>query len=85
LAAAQARESTAEYQGLYAQGQGIEGTMSQAVLAFGLRQARYRGLAKTTLQHVTAAVAVYLDRIAAWLAGRRTAPTRVSRFAALAA
>jgi transposase len=85
LAAARARERTAEYQGLYAQRQGIEGTMSQAVRAFGLRQARYRGLLKTALQHVATAAAINLDRIAAWLAGRPIAPTRTSRFAALAA
>jgi transposase len=59
--------------------------MSQAVRAFGLRQARYRGLLKTALQHVATAAAINLDRIAAWLAGRPIAPTRTSRFAALAA
>jgi transposase len=85
LVAARARESTAEYRRLYAQRQGIEGTMSQGVRAFGLRQARYRGLAKTGLQHVATAAAINLDRLAAWLAKRPLAPTRVSRFAALAA
>ena len=52
---------------------------------FGLRQARYRGLAKTALQHLATAAAINLDRLAAWFAGRPLAPTRVSRFAALAA
>ena len=50
---------------------------------FGLRCARYRGLAKTHLQHVATAAALDLDRIAAWLQGRPLAPTRISRFAAL--
>ena len=59
--------------------------MSQAVRAFGLRQTRYRGLAKTSLQHVATAAALNLDRIAAWFRGRPIAPTRMSRFAALAA
>ena len=45
-AAARVRERTAEYRRLYAQRQGIESTMSQGVRAFGLRQARYRGLVK---------------------------------------
>ena len=85
LAAARARERTGEGGRLYAQRQGIEGTISQAVRAFGLRRARYRGLAKTGLQHVATAAAVNLDRIAAWFAGRPLAPTRTSRFAALAA
>ena len=85
LAAARARENTAEGKRLYAQRQGVEGTLSQAVRAFGLRRARYRGLTKTGLQHVATAAALNLDRIAAWLAGRPLAPTRTSRFAALAA
>ena len=61
------------------------GTLSQGVRAFGLRRARYRGLAKTNLQHVATAAALNLDRIAAWFSGRPLAPTRTSRFAALAA
>jgi IS5 family transposase len=85
LAAARAREGTAEGRRLYAQRQGVEATLSQGVRAFGLRRARYRGLAKTGLQHVATAAAVNLDRIAAWFAGRPLAPTRTSRFAALAA
>ncbi len=83
LAAARARERTAEYRGRYAQRQGIEATMSQAVRDFGLRQARYRGLVKTGLQHVATAAAINLDRLAAWLAERPLAPTRTSRFAAI--
>ena len=84
LAAARAREGTAEGKRLYAQRNGIEGTLSQAVRAFRLRRARYRGLAKTGLQHVATATALNLDRIAAWFAGRPLAPTRTSRLAALA-
>ena len=84
LMAARARERTDEYRRLYAQRQGIEGTMSQGVRAFGLRRARYRGLAKTGLQHVATAAAINLDRLAAWFAKRPLAPTRTSRFAALA-
>jgi transposase len=85
LAAARARESTAEGRRLYAQRQGVESTLSQGVRAFGLRRTRYRGLAKTRLQHVATAAALNLDRVAAWFAGRPLAPTRSSRFAALAA
>ena len=85
LVTARARERTAEYRRLYAQRQGIEGTMSQGVRAFGLRQARYRGLAKPALQQVATAAAITLDRLAAWFSKRPLAPTRTSRFAALAA
>jgi transposase len=85
LAAARARGSTEAGRRPYAQRQGIEGTISQGVRAFGLRRARYRGLAKTGLQHVATAAALNLDRLAAWFAGRPLAPTRTSRFAALAA
>lgn len=60
LAADRAREGKR----LYAQRQGVEGTLSQAICGFGLRQARYRGLAKTGLQHVATAAALNLDRIA---------------------
>ncbi len=85
LAAARAREGTVEGRRLYAQRRGVEATLSQGVRAFDLRRARYRGLAKTGLQHVATAAAINLDRIAAWFAGRPLAPTRISRFATLAA
>src|SRR4051794_17309023 len=85
LAAARAREGTAEGRRLYAQRQGVESTLSQGVRALGLRRTRYRGLAKTRLQHVATAAALNLDRVAAWFAGRPLAPARISRFAALAA
>jgi transposase len=64
---------------------GIAGTLSQGVRAFGLRLCRYRGLSKTRLQHPATAVAINIDRLAAWLDGHPHAKTWVSRFAALAA
>jgi transposase len=85
LAAARARLESDAGRRLYAQRQGVESTLSQGVRAFGLRQARYRGLAKTGLQNVATAAALNLDRLAAWLAQRPLAPTRLSRFAALLA
>ena len=63
---------------------GIEGTLSQGVRAFGLRHTRYRGTAKTHLQHIATAAAINIDRIVAWLDERPRAQTRTSRFAALA-
>ena len=85
LAAARMRERTEQGRNLYAQRQGVEGTISQAVRVFGLRRARYRGLAKTGLQHLATAAALNLERLDAWLTKRPLAPTRVSRFAALVA
>ena len=85
LAAARARLEREAGRQLYAQRQGVESTLSQGVRAFGLRQARYRGLAKTGLQNVATAAALNLDRLTAWLAHRPLAPTRISRFAALTA
>jgi transposase len=63
---------------------GVEGTLSQAVRSYGLRYARYRGGAKTHLQHVATAAALNVDRLVAWLDERPRAKTRTSRFAALA-
>jgi transposase len=63
---------------------GIEGTISQGVRAFGLRQTRYRGLTKTHLQHIATAAAINLDRLFAWFSEVPQAQTRTSRFAALA-
>jgi transposase len=85
LKAARERLATAEGRRLYAKRAGIEGTISQGVRAFGLRRARYRGLAKAHLQHVAAAAAINLDRLGAWFRARPRAATRTSRFAALAA
>ena len=59
--------------------------LARRVRAFGLRRARYRGLAKAGLQSIVTAAAIDLDRLAAWLDSRPLAPTRTSRFAALAA
>ena len=84
ITAARARLTSEAGQRLYAQRQGVESTISQAVRAFGLRQTRYRGLAKTGLQGVATAAAINLDRLAAWLSRRPLAPTRTSRFATLA-
>ncbi len=85
LRAARGRLTTPEGRRLYARRAGVEGTISQGVRAFGLRRSRYRGLAKTHLQHVATAAAVNLERLAAWLPAIPRTTTRTSRFAALAA
>jgi transposase len=82
---ARALHASAEGQQRYKRRAGIEGTLSQGVRAFGLRQSRYRGLAKTHLQNIATAAAMNFDRLVNWLTGVPRAKTRVSRFAALAA
>jgi transposase len=85
LRTARERLGTEEGRRRYARRAGIEGTLSQGVRAFGLRRSRYRGLAKTHLQHVATAAAINLERLAACFRGVPRAATRTSRFAALAA
>jgi transposase len=81
---ARKRQKREEFTSLYSQRAGIEGTVSQGVRAFGMRQARYRGLKKTHLQELATATAVNVGRIANWLNGVPTALTRRSPLAALA-
>jgi transposase len=85
LKAARERLATKDGRRLYARRAGIEGTLSQGVRVFGLRRSRYRGLAKTHLQHVATAAAINLERLAAWFQALPRAATRTSRFAGLAA
>jgi hypothetical protein len=47
----------------------VEGSIHQAVTVTGTRQARYRGLAKTHLEHVFSAVALNLIRLNNFWAG----------------
>jgi transposase len=84
IQAARQRQQTPEFAAQYASRAGVEGTLSQGVRAFGLRQARYRGLAKTHLQHLATAAAINVDRLADRLTGVTPARTRRSHFAALA-
>ncbi len=68
----------------YAHRAGVEGTISQGVRAFGLRQARYLGLAKTHLQELGTATAINLCRWSDWHRHKPRAKTRTSHVAALA-
>ena len=84
MQAARQRQAMADFAAQYARRAGIEGTISQGVRAFGLRQARYRGLRKTHLQHVATAAAINISRLTTWLSGVPRGGTRCSRFGALA-
>lgn len=84
LMATRKRQQTQGFRELYAQRAGVEGTLSQGVRAYGLRQARYRGLGKTHLQHVATAAAINIGRVTDWLNHVTPGATRCPRFAALA-
>ncbi len=84
MVAARQRQQTPEFAQQYARRAGIEGTLSQGVRVCGLRRARYRGLAKTHLQHVATAAGLNIGRLWRWEQHRPRARTRRSRFAALA-
>ena len=77
------QQTTEEFRKAYALRAGVEGTHSQAIRRSGLRHARYRGLAKTHLQHVLTAAAINMVRIASWTNGTPVARTRCSHFTAL--
>lgn len=83
IQAARARQQTEEFKEQYQARAGIEGTISQAVHVTGLRKARYRGMAKTRLQHYATAAAMNVLRLGAWWLERPRAKTRQSPFLAL--
>ncbi len=85
LQARRDEQHTESFRQVYALRSGVEGTISQAVNTYAARRTRYRGLAKTHLQHVATAVAINLECIWHWMNGIPLAKTRVSAFAALAA
>ncbi|GDY52087.1 hypothetical protein SVIO_027100 [Streptomyces violaceusniger] len=76
-------QQTEDWQQRYAIRAGIEATISQNVRTCGLRRSRYRGLARTHVQHVLTALACNLTRIADWIAGPTTTCRRSTRFHAL--
>lgn len=84
LQAARTRQQTVAFQAAYHKRAGIEGTFTQTIRNSGLRQTRYIGLRKTHLQHVVTAAATNILRMINWLNEIPLAPTRISRFAALA-
>lgn len=84
LQKARERQKTEQFQKQYALRSGIEGTISQGIRAFEMRDCRYIGLAKTHLQHILTATAINLSRVFAWLEEIPRAKTRSSHFARLA-
>jgi transposase len=85
LKQAREREQTEGFKEEYKLRAGVEGTIAQAVNAMGARHNRYRGLARTSLQHIATAAAINIRRIAAWLMGDRPGGTYMSPFVMLVA
>jgi transposase len=80
---ARAPEKTPEFKAEYPNRAGVKGLLSQGVRAFGMRRARYIGLAKTHLQHLLTAAAINLVRLDAWLNDLPRAATRPNGLAAI--
>lgn len=83
LQQARAAQQTDEWQQRYQHRAGVEGTIAQGIRSLGLRRSRYRGLAKTALQHVLTAAGLNLQRLDTWWQDTPLARTRTSHFAAL--
>ena len=81
--AARTIQSTKAFQARYALRAGVEGTIRQGVAVTGMRRARYRGLAKTHLEHTNAAVALHLIRLHAFWNGHPLDRTRTSHLGRL--
>lgn len=85
LQKARAEQATDAFRAKYRPRLGMEGTISQAVRAFELRETRYLGLAKTHLQGVALAAGINLSRFYDYLCGTGLGQTRTSAWAALGA
>ncbi len=83
LQTGRAEQHTTAWQARYAIRAGVEGTMHQAIAVTGTRNARYKGLAKTHLEHVYSAVALNLIRLDAWWNGHPLDRRRTSHLARL--
>ncbi len=84
LQLARQRQHKETFQERYKRRAGAEGMISQGVRSFHLRSCRYRGLAKTHLQHILIAAAMNITRMVSWLRGSKHARTRITPFSALA-
>jgi hypothetical protein len=85
LHAARERQQTDEFKEEYRARAGVEGVISQATVALGMRRTRYRGQDKTHLQNAATGSAINLLRAVNWLMGKPKSETHVSASATLAA
>jgi transposase len=84
LQAAREHQQTEPFKEVYKHRAGIEGTLSQAASALGMRRTRYRGIKKTHLHHIAIATAINLQRCMDWLWEVPRSKTSTSHFARLA-
>jgi hypothetical protein len=83
LDTARAEQTTTTWQTRYARRAGVESTIAQATKVTDTRRARYRGLAKTSLDHNVKAAALNLIRLDAWWNGHPLDRTRTTHLARL--
>ena len=83
LQAARERQQTERFKEDYKRRAGIEGTISQAAFALGMRRTRYRGLQKTHFHHLATAITINLQRFVDWIWKIPRSKTRQSYFARL--
>jgi transposase len=75
-----ARQQTEAFRSCYALRAGIEGSFSEGVHRYELRQCRYLGLAKTHLQHVFTTMAMNFVRVGRWLTNTPRRGSRTTAF-----
>jgi hypothetical protein len=80
---ARAEQATTSWQRRYARRAGVESTIAQAVKVTNVRRVRYRGLAKTRLEHNIMATALNLIRLDAWWNGQFLDPRRTTHLSRL--
>jgi transposase len=85
LQAARAYQHTDEFKTRYAVRAGVEGTISEAVVAHEMRTSRYRGMQKTHLQHIATATASNIKRLVNWWNEVPCSHTKRPRFSLLMA
>jgi transposase len=83
LDTARTEQATTGWQRRYARRAGVESTIAQATKVTDTRRARYRGLAKTRLDHNIKAAALNLIRLDAWWNGETLDPRRTSHLSRL--
>jgi transposase len=86
LQAMRQRQELLAFNAQYALRAGVESSLSQGTRRFDLRRSRYIGLARTHLQQLLNATAMYVVRVVAWLWGasleeRRRKPGYFAQFA----
>ncbi|WP_223884689.1 IS1182 family transposase [Micromonospora craniellae] len=78
LSTARTQQTSQDWADKYKLRAGVEATINQTLDITGIRHARYRGLAKTRLQHVFSAIALNLARLHTWWTEHPLPTARIS-------